>query len=173
MEEEPFRAYIRASMDIYARCSEEHPERDLCVLSAFGMKAFLHGLPEDERTLLRHIIAEEMSDLVSTLRAQGKDVRFTAGDRNDPYWELINEKHKAQHEDQESVPFIGSVPGKWMLQRGILMLNPGDQKSLLGNKCNLDDSGEGFNGRNSAMNFVHFLIAVALIGSLRTSSSVC
>jgi len=165
VKEKPFRAYIRAAMDIYARCSEDHPERSLCVLSAFGMKSFLEALPEHARKRPRRIIAAEMCELIATLRAQEKEVCFTAGDGNDPNWKLINKLLKAESTGQDAVPFAGAVPGKWMLQPGILLLNPGDQKTLLGNKCNLDTSGEGFNSRNSAMNFVHFLIAVALIGS--------
>jgi hypothetical protein len=132
------------------QCARDNPNSKRVVLSAIGVAAFLGGLTQapEQKLLARKIVAQTLGEAAIELKAMGKSVAFT--DINKDFCDQVNEYTLGDPELQ----VLGAIPGNW-IENGDMLLNAWDPNSLVGNGLALDQSLDGFIGRNSLAHLQH------------------
>jgi len=136
------------------QCAKGNTDCKRVVLAGIGTENFLKILDEEHRKYAQDMITTLLAEVVTELRALGKEVVFT--DINNEFCNKINVKLGSK-EPPIDVP--GPIPGNW-IKDGDLMLNAWDPHSLLGNGLAADNSLDGFYGRNSLIHFQHALLCM-------------
>jgi hypothetical protein len=133
------------------------------VLSAIGAGEFLKMLNGASKGQAREIIATALAEVTQQLASEDIVVGFS--DLNDMFYQQIAGKLP----EGVSIQFLGALPRnpgfegptKDWIEEGDLLLIPGDAASLAGNGLSLDNSFEGYTGRNSLMSIQHTLAITA------------
>jgi hypothetical protein len=163
LKEEPFKlATATIKQQILDWVKDNKPCKRV-VLSAIGAGEFLKMLNGASKAQAREIIATALAEVTQQLASEDIVVGFS--DLNDMFYQQIAGKLP----EGVSIQFLGALPRnpgfegptKDWIEEGDLLLIPGDAASLAGNGLSLDNSFEGYTGRNSLMSIQHTLAITA------------
>ena len=118
------------------------------VLSAFGMDNYITRLGDDAKANAFDIGVANMRALIARLRELKKPLGYTDRAQDLPFWQQVNQGLTT------AIGYEGKVPGTWINDK-TLIVNAWDPCSLVGNGCKVDDSMDGFVGRNSLVHEAH------------------
>jgi hypothetical protein len=124
------------------------------VLSGFGLANFLAALPKPDKEAAIAVGADVMTRLIRDLRNDGVKVAYTDYSGTAAPWPAVNVALGT-----DGIKCLGSIPGKWIKDEQIIV-NAWDPHALVGNGCNMDQSLDGYIGRNSLVHETHALACI-------------
>lgn len=156
LKKDVYARHYRSLCTLIRQASDQNPDKRV-VISAVGMGAFLEALSDDQQAVARDIAAEQLAQLAIELRTQGRTVAYA------DIREVTENSKKIQgslsSKGADQLTFVGKLTDTWTNEND-LYINAGDPHSCAGNGGKLDNSVEGYLGRNSLMSDIHVQVAI-------------
>jgi hypothetical protein len=158
LNKKPYKLAMETIANQIFECSMKHDHLSNVALSAVGMGAFLSSLRSGPRGNAQKVGIKVYADLVLRLRKEGRTPVFQ-GKPNDEFWAKVNAK--LEDLGQKAIKGLGLVPDcvTGDAAKRTLWVNAGDASSLTGNRCNKDQSLDGYWGRSSLLHLQHLVLA--------------